>query len=246
MSPLLTPLGFRWRLYKRVQPLEARSPVVRDWRLGEVPVVLRHLPAAAAVVLLGSGLLPISAHAGVDVRIDKSAQRMTVSVDGHARYSWPISTGRAGYGTPNGHYRPQRMMRTYFSRKYYNSPMPYSIFFHGGFAIHGTHEISRIGGPASHGCVRLTPGHAAKLFALVKQEGPSHTRITVTGSAPFVAYRHRRSRPAVAYDDDRPVRYARPYYRYRFDGYDRPVNYGAYGPPRVYYYYPYSRDWDDD
>ena len=76
-------------------------------------------------------------------------------------------------------FHPQSMVRKHFSRKYYNSPMPHSIFFYYGFAIHGTNDISRLGGPASHGCVRLHPSHAAALFALVQRDGPSHTRIEI-------------------------------------------------------------------
>lgn len=120
-----------------------------------------------------------SAWAGVLVQIDKSSQRMTVSVDGATRYSWPVSTGRRGYGTPSGVFHPQMLARRWFSRKYYNSPMPYSIFFHHGFAIHGTTDISRLGGPASHGCVRLHPSHAAALFALVQRAGSRNTRIEI-------------------------------------------------------------------
>jgi lipoprotein-anchoring transpeptidase ErfK/SrfK len=78
------------------------------------------------------------ARADVVVQIDKSAQRMSVSVDGVARYNWPGSTGRDGYGTPNGTFHPQAIMRPYFQRKYYNAPMPHAIFFCYGFAIHGT------------------------------------------------------------------------------------------------------------
>lgn len=115
------------------------------------------------------------------VHIDKSAQRMTVVVDGTPRYAWRVSTGRRGYGTPVGHFRPQRLARRWFSTRYYGSPMPYSIFFHRGYAIHGTYQISRLGGPASHGCVRLHPGNAATLFALVQRSGLSNTSIVVTG-----------------------------------------------------------------
>ena len=61
------------------------------------------------------------ARADVVVQIDKSAQRMSVSVDGVTRYNWPGSTGRDGYGTPNGTFHPQAMMRPYFSRKYYDA-----------------------------------------------------------------------------------------------------------------------------
>lgn len=138
--------------------------------------------AAAAIVSMAAGLTTgfSPARADIVVQIDKSAQRMAVSVDGAPRYSWPVSTGRSGYGTPNGVFHPQLMARRWFSRKYYNSPMPYSIFFHHGFAIHGTGDIARLGGPASHGCVRLHPSHAAALYALVQRSGPSRTRIEIS------------------------------------------------------------------
>jgi hypothetical protein len=99
------------------------------------------------------------------------------------RYIWPVSTGRDEMATPNGVYTPQRLERSWFSTAYYNSPMPYSIFFHNGYAIHGSYAIDRLGGPASHGCVRLHPHHAALLFDLVQQEGPANTTIEVTDEA---------------------------------------------------------------
>src|ERR1039457_1014259 len=77
----------------------------------------------------------------------------------------------------------QRLARKWFSRKYDWSPMPYSIFFDGGYAIHGSYEISHLGRPASHGCIRLHPQNAALLFALVK-ERMDDTRIVVTGDRP--------------------------------------------------------------
>ena len=48
--------------------------------------------------------------------------------------------------------------------------MPYSIFLSGGYAIHGSYEISHLGSPASHGCIRLHPENAAVLFALVRNK----------------------------------------------------------------------------
>jgi lipoprotein-anchoring transpeptidase ErfK/SrfK len=124
-------------------------------------------------------IVPGSARADVVVQIDKSSQRMTVSLNGAARYNWPVSTGRSGYGTPSGEFRPQTMARRWFSRKYYNSPMPHAIFFYYGFAIHGTTDLARLGGPASHGCVRLHPSHAAALFAWSSTTG-LNTRIMIS------------------------------------------------------------------
>ncbi len=163
----------------------------RNSRTGAIPRRSRPLgadprPRTGALLraLLAAGVLSLSAgaaRASVLLSIDKSTQRMSVSVDGVPRYHWAVSTGRAGYGTPSGTYRPQRMERTWFSKEYYNSPMPHSIFFHGGYAIHGSYEIHRLGGPASHGCIRLHPANAATLFAVVKQRGMSDTTIVVSG-----------------------------------------------------------------
>ena len=138
---------------------------------------IRLIVAVASIV---AGLVLTPARAEVVVQIDKSSQRMAVRVDGSTRYNWPVSTGRRGYGTPSGTFHPQSMARRYFSRKYYNSPMPHAIFFYHGFAVHGTNDISRLGGRASHGCVRLHPSHAAALFALVKRDGPRSTRIEIS------------------------------------------------------------------
>lgn len=162
-------------------------------------------------------------YASLVVQIDKSRQRMTVLVDGQPRYSWLVSTGRNGFGTPSGSYRPQRLARTWFSRKYYNSPMPYSIFFHNGFAIHGSYEIRRLGGPASHGCVRLHPAHAAVLYGLVQREGSANTRIVVSGQIHTAA--------AGAAAAASPPARAR--IRWEFVPYDEPPR--AYRPaPRAY------------
>lgn len=150
--------------------------------------------AAAAIVLPGA-VAP--ARADVVITVDKTAQRVSVVVDGRQRYDWPVSTARWGYSTPNGVYRPQRLERKWYSRKYDGSPMPYSIFFYGGYAIHGSYEVSRLGRPASHGCIRLHPKNAAKLFALVKANARD-TDIVITGHRPTaiseVSSRRRRDR----------------------------------------------------
>jgi len=120
-----------------------------------------------------------SAEAAVLVRVDRASQTMEVSVDGAYLYTWKVSTARPGYRTPTGVFHPQWMAVRWFSRIYYNSPMPHAIFFHGGFAIHGSYDIARLGGPASHGCIRLHPNDAAVLFDLVQRAGMRDTTIVV-------------------------------------------------------------------
>jgi lipoprotein-anchoring transpeptidase ErfK/SrfK len=131
---------------------------------------------AAGLWLCLAGAGP--ADAAVTIVINKSTQRMAVMVDGAERYVWKISTGLGG-GPPNGSYRPERMETSWFSRKYGMSPMPHSIFFHEGYAIHGTIYVSGLGQRASHGCVRLHPDNATTLFDLVKSQGVANTTIVV-------------------------------------------------------------------
>lgn len=124
-----------------------------------------------------------AAEAKVDVRVDIAAQRMSVTTDDGEVHNWAISSGRKGFRSPNGVYRPTRLARSWYSRKY-GGAMPYSVFFRGGYAIHGTTAVGALGRPASHGCIRLHPANAAKLFALVKKHGAGQTRIALNGAAP--------------------------------------------------------------
>lgn len=135
----------------------------------------RVLLAALFVVCATAG-----ASAGLVARIDISSQVMTVSQDGFVLYSWSVSTAGRGYHTPRGSYRPTRMAKMWYSRKYDNAPMPNSIFFRGGYAIHGTNHLKSLGRPASHGCVRLHPSNAKILYSLVQEYGARNTRIIVT------------------------------------------------------------------
>ncbi len=137
------------------------------------------LAVAAIFSLVLFGGSANSALAGVTVKISKGSQTMNVYVHGQLMHTWAVSTGRRGYNTPSGHYRPVRLERMWHSRKYHWSPMPYSIFFRGGYAIHGTTETRNLGRRASHGCVRLHPSAARRLFSLVRRYGPGRTRIQI-------------------------------------------------------------------
>jgi lipoprotein-anchoring transpeptidase ErfK/SrfK len=132
--------------------------------------------ACAALCLMGSG----EALAAVSVYIDVSTQTMSVNVDGSHYATWRVSTARPGYWTPRGSFRVHGMALMHYSRKYDNSPMPHSLFFKGGFAIHGTGYVRSLGRPASHGCVRLAPSNAAELYELVREHGLGGTRIMIT------------------------------------------------------------------
>lgn len=184
-----------------------------------------------------------AAQAAVVVTIDKSVQQMTVEVDGRPLYRWPVSTGKAGYDTPNGKFKAFRMERDHYSKEWDEAPMPFSIFFTPkGHAIHGSLDTKRLGSPASHGCVRLLPANAEKLFELVEQEGVLNTTVILTGVAPSGAPQVARRRALPRPDEDayaepqdiRPPYYAQPYGQ---PAYGNPY-YGQqqYAAPRGYVY----------
>lgn len=112
-------------------------------------------------------------------RVSISTQTMHVYRDGMLLHEWRVSTARAGKVTPTGQWNGQWLSRNHRSSRYNNAPMPYAIFYSGHYAIHGTDQISRLGRPASAGCVRLHPEHARTLFAMVQTEGPRSLRVVV-------------------------------------------------------------------
>jgi hypothetical protein len=143
-----------------------------------------------------AGLAAIPAQAAVVITVDKSAQQVTVAVDGATRWQWKVSTGRIGHDTPNGTFHALYLDADHHSKKYDDAPMPHSIFFTDqGHALHGTFAARQLGSPASHGCVRLDRANATKLFDLVKQEGLRNTTIVITGNA-AEARAHRPAAPA--------------------------------------------------
>lgn len=133
-----------------------------------------------AVAAIGTLLcLPVAAQAELVVNISKAQQQLSVVVDGDVAYRWTVSTGRARYPTPTGKFRPFRLEPDWYSRKYNMTPMPWSVFFYKGYAVHGTLDTKNLGRAVSHGCVRLLPANASILYALVRAHGFSRTRFVV-------------------------------------------------------------------
>ena len=148
---------------------------------------MRSVTLLPASLLAAALALPCAsaAFANIDITIDKNAQQMSVAVDGAQRYTWPVSTGRPGYDTPNGTFKVNRMDANHFSQEWDNAPMPHTMFFDmHGHAIHGFSDVAHLGLAVSHGCVRLAPANATVLFNLVKAEGMANTSVTITGRTP--------------------------------------------------------------
>ena len=137
--------------------------------------------AVAAAVCISMQFHTVSAQAGsVLAVVDLRSQTMTVSEDGAFKYRWRVSTARRGYVTPIGSYTAKWLSKDHRSKKYDDAPMPYAVFFNGGYAVHGTYEVRRLGRPASHGCVRLDTRNAATFFAMASDVGLHNTRIVIS------------------------------------------------------------------
>ncbi len=132
-------------------------------------------------LMLAAGNAPAEASVSNEVvaRVQLSTQTMQVSVGGRPTYEWKVSTAGKGYVTPTGSWKPYRMHEMWYSRKYDNAPMPHSVFFTGGYAVHATPHVKNLGRPASHGCIRLHPTNAEAFYTLVKTFGQQNTRIVI-------------------------------------------------------------------
>ncbi|NOT71096.1 MAG: L,D-transpeptidase [Hyphomicrobium sp.] len=223
------------------------------------PAAESAVPAAASAPEPQKASLPAAPAAPppptLTAKIDLGAQTMIVSENGDAKYSWPISSGTAEFPTPRGTFRPQWTAKMWYSRKYDNAPMPNAVFINGGVAVHATPHVSRLGNPASHGCIRLAPGNAKTFYSLVHKHGLKMTRVSVYGTpkwrAPAIASRKvprpqryaaqqqdegwwfsspKKYQPTSAYDQG----FTKPRYRQPL----RSGYYAAVPPPRVVYRRP--------
>jgi len=167
------------------RPIEQRRPdrqnkrgIVMHAAISDKLINVTAAVLTGTVFFLGAG--SHAAHASqVVARVSLSQQIMEVTVDGRPTFTWKVSTGDRAHVTPTGSFKPTRMHEMWYSKKYDNSPMPHSVFFSGGYAVHATYAVSRLGRPASHGCVRLHPDAAADFYQLVETVGPANTSIVI-------------------------------------------------------------------
>ena len=112
---------------------------------------------AAALLAAAIGVAPAGAE--IMAQVSLSQQTMTVIVDGVDTYVWPVSTARRGFVTPKGKWGAQSMHRMH--SLFNNAPMPFTIFYNGHYAIHGTTDVKKSSAarrpPAAFGCIPTTP-----------------------------------------------------------------------------------------
>ncbi len=81
-----------------------------------------------------------------------------------------VSTGKAETSTPVGSFEVQSKHRVArMQGDDYDIPdVPYTMYYSGGYAIHGAYWHRSFGTPVSHGCVNVAPDHARWLFNWAK------------------------------------------------------------------------------
>lgn len=95
----------------------------------------------------------------------KEQRAIVYDSDGNEIFTTKVSTGRKGFATPTGEYVITNKHRDWTSTIYHAS-MPY--FQRLSCSDFGLHAGVVPGYPASHGCIRVPAGNAAKLFAMTE------------------------------------------------------------------------------
>lgn len=121
------------------------------------------------ILIIAIALIFTTPSLATQIVIDKKTQKMYVDSP-EGMFTWNVSTAKKGHYTPNGTFTPYSLQVMHYSKKYGNSPMPHSIFFYGDYAIHGTYNTNDLGRPSSHGCIRLSPSNAERLYGIVQRD----------------------------------------------------------------------------
>ncbi len=167
--------------------------LVRGWHVALLAVAMAVVgghPAAAGNLdgVQVASVEPAESSAAVEApppaklvvaRVDLSDQKMYVYVGEKLSYVFPVSSGRGSYRTPTGRWNAEWLSPHHRSKKYHNAPMPWSVFFYRGYAVHGTTDLKRLGTPASHGCIRLHPDNAKIFFQLVQTNGKENSLVSI-------------------------------------------------------------------
>ena len=109
------------------------------------------------------------------IHVDLSEQNLVVYRGDHPIFATLVSTGMDGHETPVGFFRIQRKLRTATMANlgpdagddaYRIEDVPWTQYFDGNLAIHGSFWHNRFGLERSHGCINLSPADARTVFEL--------------------------------------------------------------------------------
>ncbi len=109
------------------------------------------------------------------VHVDLDEQTFVAYEGDVPRYASLVSSGIEGRDTPTGLYRTQRKYVTKTMRgpdekagRYRVEEIPWVLYYHGAYAIHGAYWHNQFGEVRSHGCTNIAPTDAQWLFRFDK------------------------------------------------------------------------------
>ncbi len=125
--------------------------------------------APSTVPSLPPSMTPAPLSVRSDIRwidVDLTHQRLTAYEGQSVVRTTLVSTGLSRTPTPTGQYHIWIKLRydDMSGPGYYLPDVPYVMYFHGGYGLHGTYWHNNFGRPMSHGCVNLPTSEAEWLF----------------------------------------------------------------------------------
>lgn len=160
---------------------ENAGPPVFDNQI--VPVLPPRVEPDTTSQVLGTDTVSNGAEKWID--IDLSDQRLTTWEGDKKLKEYPVSTGLAGSPTVKGEFRVWRKVLSQGYRGgskergtyYYLPNVPYSLFFHKGYAIHAAYWHNDFGiRPRSHGCVNVGVDDAKEIYEWANPVMPEGVR----------------------------------------------------------------------
>jgi lipoprotein-anchoring transpeptidase ErfK/SrfK len=100
------------------------------------------------------------------IEVNVKTQRLVAWEGNTPVYAIVVSTGTEKHPTVTGTFAIADKLRvTRMQGDDYDVPdVPYTMYYHGGYAIHGAYWHRSFGTPVSHGCVNVAVDHARWLF----------------------------------------------------------------------------------
>jgi lipoprotein-anchoring transpeptidase ErfK/SrfK len=135
------------------------------------------IPAAGIYMPSAAEAPPAPIFTGKSIVISIEKQRIYAYENGQLVRSHLVSTGRARTPTVLGDYRiyVKHVKTNMRGPDYFLPDVPYTMYFHAGYGIHGTYWHNSFGRPMSNGCVNL-PTHEAEWFFNWAEVG-THVRV---------------------------------------------------------------------
>jgi ankyrin repeat protein len=147
-------------LIKAGAKMEVRTRSTKLW-----PINFASRRSDVKMMRLFLGRDPLREERRIEIRLTEQRARIYDS-DGKEIFTTRVSTGKKGFDTPTGEFVITNKYRDWKSTLYQDASMPY--FQRLSCGDFGLHQGYVPGYPASHGCIRVPEGNAAKFYTMTQ------------------------------------------------------------------------------